>query len=100
MMQPSRRPGSRHSSEARFRGHNPRQLTFPGGRPVSIDGLGVVIIGRNEGERLRCCLASVSAQGLSVVYVDSNSTDSSIELARGMGASVVALDSSRPYSAA
>jgi GT2 family glycosyltransferase len=58
--------------------------------------LGVVAIGRNEGERLRRCLASVSARGLPVVYVDSNSSDGSVELARSLGAEVVALDTSRP----
>ena len=55
--------------------------------------LGVVAIGRNEGERLRCCLNSVVGRGLPVVYVDSSSTDSSVELARSMGVEVVELDS-------
>ena len=54
--------------------------------------LGVVAIGRNEGERLRRCLNSVVGHGLPVVYVDSSSTDSSVELARSMGAEVVELD--------
>ena len=60
--------------------------------------LGVVIIGRNEGERLRRCLASVVGQGFPVVYVDSNSTDGSAELAQAMGADVVQLDLSRPFT--
>ena len=34
---------------------------------------GAVAIGRNEGKRLRQCLASLS--GAAVVYVDSGSTD-------------------------
>lgn len=59
---------------------------------------GVVAIGRNEGERLRACLASVNGQR--VVYVDSGSTDGSVTLARSMGAEVVELDMSRPFSAA
>ena len=39
------------------------------------DTSGVVVIGRNEGERLRRCLDSVMAPGCHVVYVDSGSTD-------------------------
>ena len=60
--------------------------------------VGVVIIGRNEGERLRRCLTSVVGRGLTVVYVDSNSTDGSAGLARAMGADVVELDMSRPFT--
>jgi GT2 family glycosyltransferase len=63
--------------------------------------LGVIAIGRNEGERLRRCLASVVGRpGCVVVYVDSNSTDGSVALARSMGAEVVELDMSIPFSAA
>ena len=62
--------------------------------------LGIVAIGRNEGERLRRCLTSVTGDGLPVVYVDSGSTDGSLELARQMGAVVVELDMSRPFTAA
>jgi glycosyltransferase involved in cell wall biosynthesis len=58
--------------------------------------LGIVTIGRNEGERLRRCLTSVVGRGLPVVYVDSNSTDGSVELARFLGAHVVELDLSQP----
>jgi len=62
--------------------------------------IGVVAIGRNEGERLRRCLNSVADRGLVLVYVDSGSRDGSIELARGLGVEVVELDLSRPFSAA
>src|SRR5262245_32426939 len=62
--------------------------------------LGVVAIGRNEGERLRRCLTSLSGQGLTIVYVDSGSEDGSVELAQSMGADVVELDMSRPFTAA
>jgi glycosyltransferase involved in cell wall biosynthesis len=65
-----------------------------------MNDVGVIAIGRNEGERLRRCLASVTGRGLPVVYVDSASTDGSAELARSVGAEVVALDMSRPFSAA
>ena len=61
---------------------------------------GVVAIWRNEGERLRRCIASVVAGAARVVYVDSGSTDGSVELAQGFGADVVALDMSRPFTAA
>ena len=53
--------------------------------------LGIVIIGRNEGERLRRCLASVVGRGYTVIYVDSGSTDGSVELAEAMGAVVAQL---------
>ncbi len=61
--------------------------------------LGVVLIGRNEGDRLERCLASVQQQGQQVVYVDSGSTDGSVALARGKGASIVALDAATPFTA-
>ena len=60
----------------------------------------VVAIGRNEGERLRRCLESVLGAGRPVVYVDSGSTDGSCEMARGLGATVVQLDLSVPFTAA
>lgn len=60
----------------------------------------IVMIGRNEGERLRISLSSALQQCPSVVYVDSGSTDGSPSLARSMGADVVELDASSPYTAA
>ena len=62
--------------------------------------LGVVVIGRNEGERLGACLRSVVGQATTVVYVDSGSTDGSVMLAHTIGAEVVSLDLSRPFTAA
>jgi hypothetical protein len=59
-----------------------------------------VIIGRNEGERLRICLASVRSQLTYVVYVDSGSTDGSVALALAMGVEVVSLDMKLPFTAA
>ena len=61
---------------------------------------GVVIIGRNEGERLKGCVASVQAAAQAVVYVDSGSTDGSAEWARMQGVSVVDLDMTKPFTAA
>jgi GT2 family glycosyltransferase len=64
------------------------------------DRLGAVAIGRNEGERLRICLASLVKRAACVVYVDSGSTDGSVEMARGMGALVTELDGAVPFTAA
>jgi GT2 family glycosyltransferase len=62
--------------------------------------VGVVAIGRNEGERLRRCLDSLIGRGLALVYVDSGSTDDSVAMARSKGVEVVELDMSRPFTAA
>ena len=63
--------------------------------------IGVVVIGRNEGERLKRCLASILAQHQGpVVYVDSGSSDGSIEYAQSVGAEVVALDMTQPFTMA
>lgn len=62
--------------------------------------VGVVVIGRNEGERLRRCLSSVIKQTDAVVYVDSGSTDGSVVVANGIGVLSVDLDMSQPFSAA
>jgi len=59
-----------------------------------------VVIGRNEGTRLRRCLDSVLGQTPSVVYVDSGSTDGSVDLARSLGVEAVELDLSTPFTAA
>ena len=58
-----------------------------------------IVIGRNEGARLIACLdALVGFEP--VIYVDSGSTDGSVEAARARGAQVVSLDMSRPFTAA
>ena len=59
-----------------------------------------VAIGRNEGDRLIRCLAALSHQGLPVVYVDSGSTDGSIAEAEKIGAEVLEIDLSVPFTAA
>jgi len=61
--------------------------------------VGIVAIGRNEGERLARCLASAPA-GIPLVYVDSGSSDGSVERARERGAAVLELSAERPFSAA
>jgi cellulose synthase/poly-beta-1,6-N-acetylglucosamine synthase-like glycosyltransferase len=60
--------------------------------------IGVVVAGRNEGQRLRRCLESLVGQGFRVVYADSGSTDGSPELAAALGAEVVT--TAPPHSAA
>ncbi len=62
--------------------------------------IGVVVIGRNEGERLRRCLKSVTGITERVVYVDSGSTDGSVAMAFDMGLGVVELDLHIPFTAA
>jgi GT2 family glycosyltransferase len=62
--------------------------------------IGVVAIGRNEGDRLRRCLESIGDRAAAVVYVDSGSTDGSVALAQARGVDTVALDLSIPFTAA
>lgn len=62
--------------------------------------IGAVVIGRNEGERLRRCLESTTPQVATTVYVDSGSTDGSVTLAKGLGARVVELDATAGFTAA
>ncbi len=62
--------------------------------------VGLVVIGRNEGERLHRCLLSVIDKVVNIVYVDSGSTDGSVEMARSLSVDVVELDLSIPFTAA
>ncbi|MBN8820137.1 MAG: glycosyltransferase family 2 protein [Sphingomonas sp.] len=61
--------------------------------------IGLVAIGRNEGERLQRCLRSVPP-GCPVVYVDSGSTDGSVDFALGLGMSVERLSTEHGFTAA
>lgn len=66
--------------------------------------ISVVVIGRNEGERLETCLRSVQSADTSgftieLIYVDSDSSDGSPERARRCGAKVVIAQSMRPSAA-
>lgn len=70
------------------------------GRGTLADDLCIIIIGRNEGERLVKCLQSVRQTGARMVYVDSGSTDGSVLAAETAGAQVIALDMSIPFTAA
>jgi GT2 family glycosyltransferase len=66
---------------------------------IPLSQVGIVVIGRNEGERLKRCLASLSAIG-KIVYVDSNSTDGSVQWAREHGVQVIELDINYQFTAA
>lgn len=59
-----------------------------------------VVIGRNEGPRLLACLESLVGQVRRIVYVDSGSTDGSVDAARAAGAEVIELDMAQPFTAA
>ena len=66
--------------------------------------LSVVVIGRNEGERLAHCLASVAAMeragfAVETIYVDSASTDGSVALAESLGAKALLLGQARTTAA-
>lgn len=62
--------------------------------------LAAIVIGRNEGERFRRCLDSLVGKANPIVYVDSGSTDGSIEYARSLGVEVLDLDASIAFTAA
>ncbi len=70
--------------------------------------VGIVVIGRNEGDRLKRCLASILNRVLArypsgsipVVYVDSGSTDGSLDSARTLGMHAIALDAAQPFTMA
>jgi GT2 family glycosyltransferase len=60
----------------------------------------IIAIGRNEGDRLQRCLTSLLGQAERIIYVDSGSADASVAVAQGLGATVVELDMSAPFTAA
>ncbi len=65
--------------------------------------VGVVIIGRNEGERFERCLRSLVGRANPIIYVDSGSTDQSVAFAESFasqGVHAVRLDMTRPFTAA
>jgi glycosyltransferase involved in cell wall biosynthesis len=65
--------------------------------------LSVVIIGRNEGERLMHCIDSVLAMrvagGSEIIYVDSGSRDGSPDRARSRGLRVISVAAEHPTAA-
>ncbi|UVK40215.1 glycosyltransferase family 2 protein [Mesorhizobium sp. AR10] len=59
----------------------------------------VVVIGRNEGQRLVDCLKSLGPHAWNTVYVDSGSRDGSPAMAACLNAHVVRLDMQEPFTA-
>ena len=66
---------------------------------TALTDVGVVAIGRNEGERLKRCLKSILGRASAIVYVDSGSTDGSVEHAQELGVQTINLDTSEGFSA-
>jgi cellulose synthase/poly-beta-1,6-N-acetylglucosamine synthase-like glycosyltransferase len=71
---------------------------------MSASTVSVVVIGRNEGGRLERCLQSIRNMEApetiaEVIYVDSASTDGSVDLASRLGARVIALPKGRTTAA-
>ncbi len=73
--------------------------------PKKTLALSVVIIGRNEGQRLAMCIESAKKIALSkntvteIIYADSRSWDGSRSLAESLGATVVYVEADRPTAA-
>ena len=70
----------------------------------STPALSVVVIGRNEGQRLARCLESIRTMRgidgeIEIIYADSGSSDGSPELAASHGAQVISVDAERPTAA-
>ena len=72
---------------------------------MSASALSIVVIGRNEGARLRRCLAAALAMDLpgskpEVIYVDSGSSDDSLAIAASLGVRSARLDTASPSASA
>lgn len=67
---------------------------------IALETTGYVAIGRNEGARLEKCLSRLKSLSERVVYVDSGSHDSSLEMAKSLEIDSLALDPAKPFSAA
>ena len=71
---------------------------------TDVPAVTVVVIGRNEGDRLARCLDSVHAMRypsdrVEIIYVDSDSTDDSVRLAKCKDAIVLEVKPERPAAA-
>jgi glycosyltransferase involved in cell wall biosynthesis len=73
------------------------------GDPDASPAISIVVIGRNEGQRLGACLESIrrirDVAVKDLIYVDSASNDGSPELALRYGATVIVVPSERPTAA-
>ena len=82
-----------------MKSHSPHEA--PGANRALVS---VVVIGRNEGRRLASCLESIRAlpaggYRTEMIYVDSDSSDGSPELAAALGARVIRVKPERPSAA-
>jgi GT2 family glycosyltransferase len=75
-------------------------ISFKCDNNANVLPVGVVVIGRNEGQMLHKALASAQISRFSVLYVDSGSTDNSLKIAESLGVRAYELDDSRPFSPA
>jgi glycosyltransferase involved in cell wall biosynthesis len=83
----------------------PNEMHFNEIEPSEMESIGFVVIGRNEGDRLIGGLKSILSQLHSsnrppIVYVDSGSSDGSVAAAQRLGAHVLELDMSLPFTMA
>ena len=62
--------------------------------------IGIVVIGRNESQRLLLSLQSMQSSHCPLIYVDSGSTDHSVSIAKPLADNVLELDATKPFSAA
>ena len=87
------------------RAEQPHRRGLGDGRMGEQHSLSIVVIGRNEGERLVRCLHSVAemrpiGDAPEIIYVDSASNDGSAERAARLGAKVISIAPERPSAAA
>ena len=68
-------------------------------KDLLIRNVGVVVIGRNEAVRLQSTLQAVVMAGVPLIYVDSQSKDNSVELARSLDVEVLTLSEEKPVNA-
>lgn len=61
---------------------------------------GIVVIGKNEAKQLRLSMKAISNLVYPTIYVDSGSTDNSVQIVRSFNIDVWDLDPSIPFSAA
>jgi GT2 family glycosyltransferase len=87
-------------SRGRRNRKNKTVISQPTPPRLPLPNVGVVVIGRNEGERLERCLKSIESLGVPTCYVDSGSTDGSQELAKRLNVDVVELSAAQPFTAA
>ncbi len=67
---------------------------------MRVNGTALVVIGRNEAKHLKTSLPAVENLFQRKVYVDSGSTDKSIEIAKQNNAEIILLDTATPFTAA